>query len=79
MCGVWVEIGRFYGQLSQHALHTVWLKHFFSFFSITFIILALHTLQLPPGSNSNPGSQSGRYSPLPTTAVRGFVSICTWH
>ena len=44
------------------------------FFFIPFIILALLSPSLPPSSNSDPGSQSGRSSPLPTT-VRAFLFI----
>ena len=42
-------------------------------FSIPPIILAL-TLALAPSSNSDPGSHSGPFNPVPTT-IRAFISI----
>ena len=58
---------RFFSRFSSHVLF------FFCLFSIPFIIFALLSLSLH-SRNSDPGSQSRLFSPLPTT-VRAFIFI----
>ena len=64
-----------HGQACRFATLTVGLlRHEAHFFFLHPVYFPRTTLALPPSSTSDPGSQSGPSSPLPTT-VRAFVFI----
>ena len=61
--------------------YNIYLFPFFSFcFSLSHLFSRICSLALPPNSNSDPGSHSGRFSSLPnnTTAVY-YNIISTWY